>query len=213
MRFCLLALISITLIGCDKKPDSRLATPKGAAKTLYQAMYDNDVELAKKCVIEGAGQMEFAEGMTKMVTSMRGAMDAAYKQFGKEIDKLAGGSLDTMHIDPKQVDEATETINGDSATLAMKDGKTVMQLVRKDNVWKVDLVRSYSKKSSMSEQQMVQITSRMFVATARAADQTKAEIEAKKYSTPREAVQALVANMKNALQEEKSRLVQELSPR
>jgi hypothetical protein len=213
MRFLPILIAALVFIGCDKKADPKLATPKAAARTLFQAMYDNDLAVAKACVIEGPGQMEFTEGMTKMMASMRGAMEAAYKQFGDEFNKLAGGSLDTMHIDPKQIEEGSETINGDSATVALQNGKTTLQLIRKDNAWKVDMVQTFTQKTQAPDQQTLRLTTVMFAALARAGDQTRAEIEAKKYSTGREAVQGMLTNMKNALQEEKNRAIRELSPR
>jgi len=47
---------------------------------------------------------------------------------------------------------------------------------------------------------------------ARAGDQTKAEIEAGKYPGGRQAVQALLANMKQAIEEEKDRAIKEFAP-
>src|SRR5580765_3024466 len=76
MRYWLVVIIASCLLGCDK-PDARLATPKGAAKTLYQAMYDNDLATAKACVVSGPGQIEIAEGMTSFMAAARRATDAA----------------------------------------------------------------------------------------------------------------------------------------
>ena len=206
-------VIAIILSGCDKKNDARLATPKGAATTLFQAMYDNDLSLAKSCVIEGTGQSEFVEGMTKMLVAARSAMEAAYKRYGDEFNKMAGGSLDTLHIDAKQIDAAVETVNGDTATLAFKNGKTTFHLVRKDKIWKVDMVKSLTGNNLAVDQQTVRAVTGMFAGTARAAEQTKNEIESAKYPGAQAAVQGLISNIHKAIEEEKSRAIRELAPR
>src|SRR5687768_13887540 len=118
MRSSPIILIALLLIGCDKKPDARLTTPKGSAKTLMQAMYDNDLETAKACIVSGPIQINLVEAMTKMMVSMRGATDALNKRYPDEVKQIAGPSLDISRIDPKQIDEGTETIDGDVAKIA-----------------------------------------------------------------------------------------------
>src|SRR4051812_18451255 len=77
-------LLSLAPAGCGRREDPRFANPKAAARTLFQAMYDNDVATAKSCVIAGPGQTELVTGMTAMMGSMHRAMDAAYKRYGDE---------------------------------------------------------------------------------------------------------------------------------
>jgi len=211
MRYWLVVIIASCLLGCDK-PDARLATPKGAAKTLYQAMYDNDLATAKACVVSGPGQIEIAEGMTSFMAAARRATDAAYQRFGDEYRKLLGPSLDPNHIDPKQIDQGTETIDGDSATIVVSD-KMTMHLAREKKGWKVDLVRSSKLESQVGDPRMMKVATAIFAGMARAADQTKAEIEAGKYPSARPAMEGLAANMKRAIKEEQDRAIRELAPR
>jgi len=213
MRSSLIILIALLLIGCDKKPDARLTTPKGSAKTLMQAMYDNDLETAKACIVSGPIQINLVEAMTKMMVSMRGATDALNKRYPDEVKQIAGPSLDISRIDPKQIDEGTETIDGDVAKIALKGGKSTMHLVRADSVWKVDLAKSFTGDANMSDPTVARMVSGMFTAMAKAADQTKAEIEAGKYSSARESMQALTGHMMRTMEEEKQRAIKELTPR
>jgi hypothetical protein len=210
MRYWLVVIIASCLLGCDK-PDTRLATPKGAAKTLYQAMYDNDLATAKACVIAGPGQTEIVEGMTSFMAATRRATDAAYQRFGDEYRKLLGPSLDPNHIDPKQIDEASETINGDSATIVIS-GEMTMHLAREKKGWKVDLVKSSKLESQVGDPKMIKVVTAMFAGMTRAADQTKTEIEAGKYPSARPAMEGLAANMKKAIKEEQERALRELLP-
>src|SRR2546430_1651574 len=178
MRYWLFLVIASSLLGCDK-PDTRLATPKGAAKTLYQAMYDNDLATANACVVNGPGQMEIVGGMTSFMAAARRATDAAYQRFGDEYRKLVGPSLDANHNDPKQIDQGTETIDGNSATIVI-GGEMTMHLAREKKGWKVDLVKSSKLESQVGDPKMMKVVSAMFAGMTRAADQTKAEIEAGK---------------------------------
>jgi hypothetical protein len=214
---CLIAITALALNGCGSKDDPRLASPKSAARTLFQAMYDNDVVAAKSCVLAGPGQTELVEGMTKMVVAMRAANDAAFKRFGDEYAKLAGGSLDMAHIDSKQIDAGTEAIDGAFGTISLQHGKTTttttLHLVRIEGNWRVDMGRSFAPGVNLADRQMIRLVTSMFSGTARAADQTRADIEAGKYPSARPAVQALLANMRKAIEEEKNRAINEFAPR
>jgi hypothetical protein len=210
---CLIAITALALKGCTSKDDPRLGNPKSAARTLFQAMYDNDLVTAKSCIVAGPGQTEMVEAMTKMMFAMRGATEAAFKRYGDEFAKLAGGSLDMAHVDPKQIDAGSETIDGASARIVLQNGKTTLRLVRIEKDWKVDMLQSFAPKVNLADPQMMRVMTSMFSGMARAGDQTKAEIEAGKYPSARPAVQALLANMKRAVEEEKERAIKEFTPR
>jgi len=155
--FCLIAITALALNGCGPRDDPRLANPKSAARTLFQAMYDNDLVTAKSCIVAGPGQTELLEAMTKMVAAMRGATDVAFKRYGDEFAKLAGGSLDAAHIDPKQIDAGSEAVAGESATIVLSSGKTTLRLVRTEKDWKVDMVQSFVPKANLGDPRMMRV--------------------------------------------------------
>ena len=74
------------------------------------------------------------------------------------------------------------------------------------------MAQSVAPTMNMADPQVMRVMTSMFSATARAGDQTKAEIEAGKYPSARPAVQALLANMKKAIEEEKERQIKEFTP-
>jgi hypothetical protein len=86
------------------------------AKALFQAMDDDGAIAAEAYTVSKPGQSEVVEAMTKMMAAMRRASDTAIQRFGDEFSRLAGGHLDTAHINPKDIDEGSEAIVGDTAT-------------------------------------------------------------------------------------------------
>src|SRR3954469_8810000 len=96
----LVAFVAV-LNGCNKKQTVDLSSPKQAAKTLFQAMYDGDMSKAKACVLSGAGNDAAVDVGTKISTSMRKATDAIFKKFGDTIKNPNGQPINPNSIDPK----------------------------------------------------------------------------------------------------------------
>ncbi|MDB5295655.1 MAG: hypothetical protein JWO31_1638 [Phycisphaerales bacterium] len=171
--FLFAATFCIFIAGCGKSDTS---TPKAAAKTFAAAMTTGDADAAKAASTGADAKM--IESMANAFGSYKKLHDAAAAKFGEEGKKLGamGGSVDDDLV--KKLADATETITGDTATVAPKDGKA-MKLKKVDGAWKVDM-------SEMAGP-MAALGSQMFDKMGKAAKVTADEIAAGQYKTIDEA--------------------------
>jgi len=200
----LLALLLIAAGGCGKSSTTSPAvnrdTPKAVAKTLFQATYDGDRKTAMECVTPGPMQADVVDAITVVSVGMRKATDAMVKRWGTaEIEKSVG-PIDANRIDPRQIDQGTETITGNTATITTT--KQTIQLAHGDDGWRVDLARSFK----LNEQTLA-MAKPMFTAMGKAGEDVAAEVEAGKYKDIAEGVAALKARIKQAIDGETKRLL------
>jgi hypothetical protein len=174
--------------GCNKND---LSTPKGAAKSFAKALESGDAEAAKAA---STGDPKLVESLAKVGGGMKKLQDAAVAKFGEEGKSIAGGpggKGDKMAEMSKRVEESTEKIDGDTATLTPKDGGEALKLKKVNGDWKLDV--------SQMGGGMAQMGSAMFDAMAKAAGETADEISAGKYKTVKEAQMAMGTKMVGAM--------------
>lgn len=175
--------------GCNKND---LSTPKSAAKSFAKAMEAGDAEAAKAASTGGDPKM--IESMAKVAGNMKKLKEAAVSKFGEEGKSIGGGpggKGDGLSEMVKQVDESTEQITGDTATLTPKGGGEVLKMKKVNGDWKMDV--------SQLGGGMAQLGAGMFDAMAKAAAETTDEINAGKYKTAKEAQTALGMKMVGAM--------------
>lgn len=190
-------VVLLVVASCDKKPKAELTSPKQVAKAFLQACYDNDVEKAKACVLEGAAQEKLAVGMTAMMSGMRKAADAIYKKWGESIKTQSG---QTIKVDPAEIDSAVEAVSGESATLTLTGNGRVIPLKKRDGQWKVDVL-GFAKVGGnpMGDEAAADVAQKMFTAMGAVGEGVAADVEAGKHATPQAAVGDLALRMRNAL--------------
>ena len=196
-RMCLAAVVACALCalmaaagGCNKND---LSTPKGAAKSFAKALENGDAESAKAA--STGGDPKAIESMAKTFGAMKKLQDAAVAKFGEEGKSVAGGpgggKGGNMAEMSKKVDEATEQITGDTATLTTKDGGEPLKLKKVSGDWKVDVTQMGGDMAKEGQP--------MMDAMAKAAGETADEINAGKYKTAKEAQTALGGKMMAAM--------------
>jgi len=203
--FILVGLIAVP--SCNKRPQVDLSTPKQALKTLAGAMYDGDSAKARECVLPGHANDVAVDVGTKISTSMRRATDAIFKRFGESIKSDNGQPVDPNRIDPTDVDTATETVNGDEATLVLGRTHKSVTLHKTDGKWKVDL-KSWFR--IPDDDTSIKFAQSMLDAMSAAADEVASDVESGKYQTAQAAVADMVARMKGALERETNRLTDQV---
>jgi hypothetical protein len=102
-------------------------------------------------------------------------------RFGEEKGDDVSGGLPTL----KDIEEANEKIDGNSALLATKNGKASLRLRKIGNNWKVDL------RSILPIRTDAETARRIFQKAAAAARDLAAQIRAGAFMTPEDADQAL----------------------
>jgi hypothetical protein len=85
----------------------------------------------------------------------------------------------------KDIEEANETIDGDTAILATRNGKASLRLRKIGNNWKVDLL------SVLPFRTDAETTRRIFAKAAAAAHELAGQVKAGVFLTPDDADQAL----------------------
>lgn len=176
------AALLVAGVGCSK---SDLSSPKAAAKTFATAMTTGDAETAKKA--STGVEPKVIESMAAAMGNMKKLHDAAVAKFGDEGKAFAGmgpaGDDDMV----KKVEEATEEITGETATVKPKDGHA-MKLKKVDGSWKVDLAEEMAGPAAA-------MGTAMFDKLAAAAKTTTDEIAAGKYKNAAEAKMAMGKSM------------------
>jgi hypothetical protein len=165
------------LIGCG----GDTSTPKGAAKTMIDAMKKGDAATVKSVTVNG--DPKFIDMMVAMVSSNQQLQDAAVAKFGADGNSI--GEAKMLGDVDKKLDDAEVKENGDTATITTKDSREPMTLKKVDGQWKVDLSQmpQMPGKDDPSMQPM-------FNAMLDVNKQLAADISAGKYKTAAEAKQA-----------------------
>lgn len=178
--FALVGAFLICVAGCSK---GDLSTPKGAAKSFANAIERGDADGAKAA--STGGDPKTIEGLAKMGGSMKKLRDAAVSKFGEQGKSMAGA--DGMGDMSKKVDEATEKIDGDTATLQSPGKSEPLKLKKVSGEWRVDVSEMFGPAFAMG--------AGMFDSMSKAASDTADEINAGKYKTAAEAQQAFQQKM------------------
>ena len=126
-------------------------------------------------------QVPVVDEARNLIMEVRSFRRAAIERFGEEKGDDVSGGLPTL----KDIEEANEKIDGDSALLATKNGKASLRLRKIGNHWKVDLL------SVLPIRTDAETTKRIFAKAAAAAHDLAAQIRGGAFATPDEADQAL----------------------
>src|SRR5688572_1736618 len=165
------------------------ATPKQAAVEWATALTSGDATTARTLMTGTEEQMKMMDGMVGFMGAAKNMRDAMKEKFGDDAVKQAGGAATGM--DPEEmkqkIDESTEKIEGDTASLTVKGEEQPLVLKKQDGRWKIDL-----NGPAMAEMQQA---SAMMAPMQKAMDETTAEIKAGKYKTVQEAQMAMGKKM------------------
>ena len=156
------------------------STPKNAVKSFYVSVVRGDWTSARQNVVEPA-QVAVVDEARTLIIEVRAFRRAAIERFGEEKGDDVSGGLPTL----KDIEEANEKIDGDTALLATKNGKASLKLRKIGNNWKVDLC------SLLPFRTDAETARRIFAKAAAAAHELAAQIRAGVFLTPDDADQAL----------------------
>ncbi|MEP6756467.1 MAG: hypothetical protein ABJA67_13260 [Chthonomonadales bacterium] len=179
------------------RPDKRLSTPRSAAKTLYQAMYDNDLRTAKLCVVQGKWVEENLKGTARVMYSMRHATDAARRRFKVGLSTTLW-PMDRNDIDQKTLASSTVMISGNRATITSPNGPFYVFLIRTGNVWQVDLLKTLGSDKEMDEPLVREFILTGYNKMADAGERVRFNIQAGKYPNAKAAINSMMQHMENA---------------
>lgn len=187
----LLAVATALLLYAGCKPRADYSTPKKAVRSFYVALVTDGAESAKAGVAD-ALQAEVMAELRTLVNKVLAAQEAAEAKFGQSGASVSGGlpSLD-------DIDQASEKIEGDTATLALRNQPKQLRLKRVDGQWKLDVfsVLGIAPKDKESAR-------RMLSAAAGAADHVAQQIKSGHYKTAGDASAALSMGMTMAVARE-----------
>jgi hypothetical protein len=160
LRFCWISLLCFAamLAGCSAGED--YSTPRNAVKSLYAALVAGSVSSARGAVCNEE-QQAVIEEMKALIVGVLAAQDAATARFGSSGASVFGG-LPSMD----DIDQAIECIQGDTATLAIKNSEKQIQLKKISGQWKVDLFSVLGLTPDSTEKAKRAITSAGKAATA-----------------------------------------------
>ena len=156
------------------------STPKNAVKSFYVSVVRGDGTSARQNVVEPA-QVAVVDEARTLIIEVRAFRRAAIERFGEEKGDDVSGGLPTL----KDIEEANEKIDGDTALLATKNGKASLKLRKIGSNWKVDLL------SILPVRTDAETARRIFAKAAIAAHDLAAQIRAGAFATPEDADQAL----------------------
>ena len=156
------------------------STPKSAVKSFYFSVVRGDGTSARENVVDPA-QVPVVDEARKLIIEVRGFRHAAIERFGEQKGDDVSGGLPTL----KDIEEANEKINGDTALLATKNGKASLRLRKIGNNWKVDLL------SVLPFHADAEAARRIFAKAAAAAHELAGQVKAGAFMTPEDADQAL----------------------
>lgn len=175
-----MVVVALGFTGCNK---TDLSTPKAAGKTFATALKAGDAETAKAS--STGGDPALIDTMATAVKNMYAVNDAAIAKFGEADGKTVMG--DSGQFDPKSFEDATEAINGDTATVTPKTGQP-MPFKKVDGVWKVDL-------GNLGGGLFAAMGKGMFETLGKNAAELTDEINAGKYKTAADAKMAMEQKM------------------
>lgn len=154
---------------------------------LSKALSEGDAATARKHVLKDENTDKIVDGLALMTKATKGLQEAAVAKFGEAGKTIAGQGM-MQHAarieDFKDFDDARLSINGDTATIAPKDGRGKPTTFKKvDGIWKLDLaLMSNSANAAQGAAAMPKMAGVM--------DSLAAEIKAGQYSSVQEARQA-----------------------
>ncbi len=166
------------------EPD--LSTPKAAVKVFTSAIVAGDVNAAKVAATGNEKQIKGVDGVVMMLKAILAIKDATTAKWGEESGKKIMPTGPTEML--KTLEEAKETIDGDSATVQWKDSAQKMDLKKADGKWKVDMAKALPGEAA----DKVLETAKMF---EKAATEIAADIKAGKYENVEAVQQALAMKM------------------
>jgi hypothetical protein len=187
----LTALLALLLYaGCKPRPD--YSTPKKAVRSFYVALVTDGAESAKVAVTDSL-QAEVLADLKTLITHVLAAQEAAEARFGKQNAATVSGGLPSLD----DIDQASETIEGDTATLTVKSHAKQLRLKKVDGQWKLDVfsVLGIAPKDKESAR-------RMLTAAAQAAQHVAQQIKSGQYKTADDASAALNTGMAIAVARE-----------
>ena len=109
------------------------STPRSAVKSFYVALVTGSTDSAKAAITEPT-QGDLVDEIKLLVEAVRSAQKEAVARFG-DSGKDVSGDLPTL----ADVDEASETIEGDCAVLTVERSKRSVKLKKVNGSWKVDV--------------------------------------------------------------------------
>jgi hypothetical protein len=118
-----------------KAADVDYSTPKAAAKALLLAMDAGDLNAAKEATIIPPGDEPALAALVDYGKGFRQLSEAVATKFGKD----SAAQFPRMTERAAALDQATQTITGDSAKITGTDGGNDMALKKLDGKWKVDI--------------------------------------------------------------------------
>lgn len=112
------------------------STPKAAAKSLRAALTIGDADAIRQLLhVENDPDGKLVDAYAKLVLAGKQLADAAKQKFPGASDPFTQGAI--APEDAALIDAATESIEGDRATLTITARTQPMQLRRIDGAWKV----------------------------------------------------------------------------
>jgi hypothetical protein len=160
------------------------STPKKAVTSFYVSVVRGDGSSARENVIEPA-QVPIVDEARLLINGVRNFRRAGIEKFGQQKGEDISGGLPTL----KDIEEASEKIEGDSAILATKSGKASLRLKKIDGRWKIDLLSLLPFKTNAASARKI------FAGAAASANELAEKIRAGEFKTPEEADFALKARI------------------
>ncbi len=160
------------------------STPKKAVTSFYVSVVRGDGSSARENVIEPA-QVPIVDEAKSLINGVRNFRRAGIEKFGQQKGEDISGGLPTL----KDIEQASEKIDGDSAILVTKSGKASLRLKKIGDNWKVDLLSLLPFKTDAASARKI------FAEAAAAANELAAKIRAGDFRTPEEADLALKARI------------------
>jgi hypothetical protein len=185
-------VIAAFACGCATGPDPARTTPKSTARTLITALAEGNKSVVHKCVVDTAEQRKVADGIMALSHGMHSATNAMQKRWGENVERALGSPLDIARISSSMIDSGEEAITGDTATLATK--MLNLSMIHKTDGWRVDLIQSMR-----LDKQMITYAVPIFSAMGNACGEVAGEIDAGKYTTSSDAMNAIQARTADAL--------------
>lgn len=179
---CLIGLVA----GCG--PGEDYSTPKSAVKSLYAALVGGSVASARGAVCDEK-QAAVLDEMKSLILGVMAAQDAATARFGDGGSSVSGG-LPSMD----DIDKATETIDGETATLAMQNSDKSVRLKKIAGKWKVDLFSVLG-----INPDSIDTAKRVLTSVGKAATATAQQIKNGQFKSAQAADDALQQQMKLAV--------------
>jgi hypothetical protein len=184
------------VIACSLPAAEEQSTPKETLKAFARATREADRQKLRACLHAADGnEARMADAMVDATTALARLRLAAIGKFGEARSRELNGGVPSED-EIRLMDAAAEKIDGDRATVTMKNGPRSgeMQLVRIDGVWKIAVGQGTAGKAP--ELIDAEITS--LQKTAGVVGEVADEVAAGKYKTAREAAESLAVKAQRA---------------